>query len=160
MAPHAVPSGTYPHPSRAFPLIGMSAPSRIETGRNGEDIAADYLEKNGYRILDRNYRFEGAEVDIICFEPNERYEHGGELAFVEVKTRRNQAYGSPEEAVSDVKQEKVAKASEAWLHERRMDGSPCRFDVIAITISPRGEPRIEHFKDAFAGPGSFGFFLR
>lgn len=125
------------------------------TGRSGEDRAAAYLEALGYRILDRNYRFEGTEVDIVAFEPAQDYERGGELVFVEVKTRRGTGFGPPEEAISDAKKRSLMKGAEAYLHERRLDGSPCRFDVIGILDSGRGEPEIEHLKDAFWAFGPF-----
>jgi putative endonuclease len=126
------------------------------TGRAGEDLAADYLVSLGYRILERNYRFEGAEVDIVCFEPATEYERGGELVFVEVKTRRGTSFGPPEEAISEAKKRSLIKGAEAYLHERRLDGSPCRFDVIGILHSGNSEPEITHLKDAFWTFGSFG----
>ncbi len=119
-----------------------------ELGDKGEAIAAAYLERLGYRILERQYRFERAEVDLVCFQPAARYEEGGELVFVEVKTRTGFAFGRPEEAIDEEKKRNVIRASEAYLHEQRMDGTPCRFDVIGIVLGT-GEPQIEHFKDAF-----------
>jgi putative endonuclease len=122
--------------------------SNTKFGATGEDIAATYLEKLGYRILERNYRFEKAEVDLICFEPAEIYEQGGELVFVEVKTRKGIGFGLPEEAVTTEKQRNVIKAAKAFLYERHMEGSPCRFDVVGILFK-NGQPKIEHFKNAF-----------
>ncbi|QXD14916.1 YraN family protein [Rhodocaloribacter litoris] len=122
--------------------------STREIGDRGEALAAAYLEKQGYRILERNYRFERAEVDLVCFEPAARYEEGGDLVFVEVKTRTGLGYGRPEEAVSEAKRRSLIKAAEAYLHEHRMDGMPCRFDVVSVLLG-EGEPQIEHFKDAF-----------
>lgn len=121
--------------------------SNVELGNRGEDLAASFLERHGYVILDRNYRFERAEVDLVGFEPAADGK-GGEVVFVEVKTRRGVAYGRPEAAVTADKQHQIAKAAEAFLYERRLEGAPCRFDVIAILL--RGEePEIEHFRDAF-----------
>ena len=119
-----------------------------ETGNTGEAIAADYLMRQGYRILERQYRFLRNEVDLICFEPAEAYEQGGELVFVEVKTRTGLSFGTPEEAVSEKKKEHVIRAAEAYLHENRMDGMPCRFDVVAVLLGT-GEPQVRHHKDAF-----------
>ncbi len=136
--------------------ITMTA-NHIGTGRDGEDIAAEYLEARGFRVMDRNYRFEHAEVDLVCFEPSETYEHGGELVFVEVKTRRGTGFGSPEEAVSEQKQRHIAHAAEAWLHERRLDGSPCRFDVVAVILGRDDRHQIEQIRDAFWAPGLSGF---
>ncbi|GIV58415.1 MAG: YraN family protein [Bacteroidetes bacterium] len=119
-----------------------------DLGTHGEELAAAFLEQQGFRILERNYRFERAEVDLVCFEPAARYEEGGELVFVEVKTRSGLGYGHPEEAVTEEKKRNVIKAAEAYLHENRMDGMPCRFDVVSILIDG-ATPRIEHFRDAF-----------
>ena len=115
------------------------------TGRMGEELAAAHLEDQGYRVFERNYRFERAEVDLVCFEPQEG---GGEVVFVEVKTRRGLGFGQPEDAVDDAKQQHVAKAAEAFLYEYRLEGVPCRFDVISIVLE-EGEPDIRHFKNAF-----------
>ncbi len=122
-------------------------------GDLGEDLAAEYLEAKGYRILDRNYRFSREEIDLVCFEPYEDYTKGGELVFVEVKTRRSDAFGRPEESVDRLKQEAIFRTAEAYLHERKLEGSACRFDVIAITIGKGVAPEIEHFDNAF---GYFG----
>lgn len=119
-----------------------------ELGDRGEALAAEFLEKKGYRVLARQYRFERAEVDLVCFEPATRYEDGGELVFVEVKTRSGLQFGRPEDAITEEKKRNVIRASEAYLHEQRMDGTPCRFDVIGIMLGD-GKPQIEHFKDAF-----------
>ncbi len=122
-------------------------------GDRGEAIAAAYLESKGYRVLERQYRFERAEVDLVCFEPAPRYEDGGELVFVEVKTRSGTGFGRPEEAVDAEKKRNMVRAAGAYLHENRMDGMPCRFDVIGIVLG-RGKPEIEHFRDAFWVPGT------
>lgn len=120
----------------------------LSTGVQGEDLAVAYLEGKGYRVLDRNYRFSREEIDIVAFLPAERYEDGGELVFVEVKTRSGHGFGRPEAAVDKPKQEAIMRTAEAYLHERRLVGSPARFDVIAIMLGT-GEPAIEHFENAF-----------
>lgn len=118
-------------------------------GDRGEALAASFLEEQGYVILERNYRFERAEVDLVCFEPAASYERGGELVFVEVKTRSGTGFGRPEEAVTPAKQRSLVRAAGAYLHERRLEGSPCRFDVLSIVLRPGRPPRIEHLKHAF-----------
>lgn len=139
----------------------MPDPSRSETagafGRRAESLAADFLEAKGYRIMERNYRFNREEVDLICFQPYPRYEDGGELVFVEVKARRGLGFGRPEDAVTADKQRAIFRVAEAYLHETRLNGSIVRFDVVAVTEDPRAreaEPQIEHFENAF---GMFGF---
>lgn len=123
--------------------------SPSETGRTGEALAAAYLEERGFRVMDRNYRFERSEVDIVCFLPAPRYEDGGELVFVEVKTRRGTGFGLPEEAIGAEKKRHLVKAARAWLYERRMEGTPCRFDVVSILLRSRAEPEIHHIENAF-----------
>lgn len=124
--------------------------STKQVGDRGEQIAAAYLEQQGYRILERNYRFEHAEVDLVCFEPADQYEQGGELVFVEVKTRTGLGFGRPEEAVTEKKKRHLVHASRAFLYERKLDGAPARFDVIGIVLRNGGrDPEIEHFKHAF-----------
>lgn len=122
--------------------------STKQTGDKGEALAAAFLEERGFIILDQQYRFERAEVDLVCFEPAEEYERGGDLVFVEVKTRRGLGFGRPEAAVNEEKQRNLLRAAEAYLHERRLDGSPCRFDVVTVMLT-EGEPQIEHIKNAF-----------
>ena len=122
------------------------------TGDRGEAIAANFLEAKGYRIIERNYRFNREEVDLVCFQPYEDYTQGGELVFVEVKTRRGLGFGRPEDAVTLDKQEAIMRVAEAYLHETRLEGALARFDVIAVLLGG-GEPAIEHFENAF---GMFG----
>ena len=125
----------------------MPSPSQ-QFGTRGEKIAAAYLEARGYRVLDVNYRFQKAELDIVCFLPSEKYEEGGELVFVEVKTRSNRTYGRPEDAVDSAKQKNLIRAARAFLYERRLEGSPCRFDVVAVSDAET-DPEIEHIESAF-----------
>lgn len=118
------------------------------TGDLGEDLAARFLEAKGYRILERNYRFNREEVDLVCFEPYADYTQGGELVFVEVKARRGLGFGRPEEAVTPAKQQAIKRVAEAYLHETKLEGALVRFDVVAIVLG-HGEPAIEHFENAF-----------
>lgn len=119
--------------------------SKISTkasGDKGERLAVHYLENKGYTILEQNYRFEEAEVDIIAHQ-------GHEIIFVEVKRRTSLSFGYPEDAVTDGKKRRIAKAAEAWLYERKMDGAPVRFDVISILSKSETEHKIRHFENAF-----------
>ncbi len=130
----------------------MADRSTKTTGDLGEAVAADFLKAKGYRVIERNYRFNREEVDLVCFQPYEDYTQGGELVFVEVKARRGLGYGRPEEAVTRDKQEAIMRVAEAYLHETKLEGALVRFDVIAVLLSD-GEPEIEHFENAF---GMFG----
>ena len=120
-----------------------------EFGDRGEEIAAAYLKDQGYVILDRNYRFQRAEIDLVCLAPLRDAGDSPELVFAEVKTRSGLSHGYPEEAVSTSKQRHLVRAARAYLHERRLEASPCRFDVISILLPRRGDPEIVHFERAF-----------
>jgi putative endonuclease len=120
----------------------MNEKSTREKGQEGEKIAIAYLESKEYTLLERNYFFEHAEVDIVA--------HDGKcIVFVEVKMRKNTTFGEPAEFVTKKKQKLVMKAAKACLYERKMAGSPVRFDVIAIVKQPGGAPDIQHFEHAF-----------
>ena len=121
----------------------MTDKSTREIGDEGEDLAVAYLESKGYTILERNYHFEHAEVDIVAYD-NESY-----IVFVEVKKRSSNRYGEPEPYIDDDKKENVYKAAEAWVYERKMDGAPVRFDVISIVQEANEAPEIKHFENAF-----------
>jgi len=114
------------------------------TGSLGENIAASYLAGRGYRILERNFRCRGGEVDIIARDPAD-----GSLVFVEVKARRGLSYGAPQLAVSPFKQRQISKAALTWLSMKRLHDSNGRFDVIAILLSDDGGQSIEHIVNAF-----------
>ena len=115
--------------------------SRKHRGAVGESVAARFLQDQGLVILQRNYRFERGEIDIVAQE-------GDELVFVEVKSRRSKSFGEPEEAVTQKKQEQIRKVAEGYLYEHAAENSPCRFDVVAI-IFDNGEAQISHLKNAF-----------
>lgn len=120
----------------------MSSKSTREKGREGEDLAAAYLESKGYTILEKNYFFQRAEVDIVAYDEKA-------IVFVEVKMRENTDFGEPAEYVTEKKKKQIYKATEAWLYERKMDGSPVRFDVVAIVKPENEAPDIQHFEHAF-----------
>ncbi len=120
----------------------MSSKSMREIGREGEDLAAAYLESKGYTVLEKNYFFQRAEVDIVAYDETA-------IVFVEVKMRKNTDFGEPAEYVTEKKKKRIYKASEAWLYERKMEGSPVRFDVVAIVKPENQAPDIQHFEHAF-----------
>jgi len=113
----------------------------IRTGKRGEELAAACLREAGYRILDRNYRCLFGEIDIVA-------EEGGSLVFVEVKSRRSDAYGPPQLAIGRQKQKKISRASLHYLSEKRLNPRRVRFDVVAIRMTPAGN-RVELIRDAF-----------
>lgn len=113
-----------------------------QIGNEGEDIAAAYLEAKDWIIIDRNYFFEKAEVDIVATDRNY-------IIFVEVKSRSDIYFGRPEEYVTPEKEANIKKAAEAWVYERKMETAVVRFDVISIILHDKKAPEIEHFEDAF-----------
>jgi putative endonuclease len=114
------------------------------TGELGEEIASNFLTDRGYRILERNFRCKGGEVDIIVRDPCDK-----SLAFIEVKTRRGLSYGVPQLAVTPFKQRQISKAALTWLSKNRLHDTNARFDVIAIMLHTDGEHAVEHIKNAF-----------
>lgn len=121
-----------------------------ELGKLGEDLAVDYLRKNGYTILNTNWTFQKAEIDIIAKIENT-------LAIVEVKTRSSLEFGLPQDFVKPKKIQLLVKAVNAYVTERDLDVN-VRFDIIAITASVRPSVSghkegksfaIEHLIDAF-----------
>ena len=111
-------------------------------GAEAEELAAAYLESKDFFIVDRNYSFERAEVDIVAYD-------GSVIVFIEVKMRTNTKFGNPVEAIDEKKIASIQKAAEAWIYERRMDGYPVRFDVVAIMEEMGSAPDITHLQDAF-----------
>jgi putative endonuclease len=113
----------------------------VELGRRGEAMAASYLGRLGYKILQRNVQTRFGEIDLICLD-------GDRVVFVEVKSRKSQAFGAPELAVGFEKQQKLSRAASVVLMERHWEDRRARFDVLAITWEGQ-TTRIDHIKDAF-----------
>jgi putative endonuclease len=121
----------------------MTASSR-SLGAEGEARAARYLERRGWRILARNARAAGVEIDLIVLR-------AGVLAFVEVKTRRSRVAGAPEEAVDRRKQARLVRGAAGWLRENRARGRRLRFDVIVCERDAQGGWQLRHLAGAFDG---------
>lgn len=114
---------------------------RKKIGNQGEDIAVRYLQQQGYRILNRNYYSRYGEIDVIC-------EYNRVIIFVEVKTRRSERYGSAEESVTRVKQERLRKTALHYLQQRNQPFKEMQFDVITVRLGGP-KPVINHIKNAF-----------
>lgn len=112
-------------------------------GINGEDIAAAYLVRCGYSVLDRNWHSGHKELDLIARKDDE-------LVIVEVKTRSSTDYGTPEEAVDSRKIRRIVSAADAYVRLKALD-LHVRFDIITIVIN-EGEPSVVHIEDAFFPP--------
>ncbi len=108
-------------------------------GDAGEAIAAEYLKGSGYEIIDRNFRTELGEIDIIAAGE-------GYLIFVEVKTRLNENHGYGAEAVNFRKRRKINEVASQYLKKYRLYNQAVRFDIIEVYTEDK---RVEHIKDAF-----------
>ena len=111
-----------------------------DLGKQGEELAAAYLEKKGYRILEKNWRQWRHEIDIIALS-------GKYLVVVEVKTRQSNFFGEPETAVTREKQKSLIRAANAYIRYRNLQDE-VRFDIVSVIISNTGE-KIHHIEDAF-----------
>jgi putative endonuclease len=121
-------------------------------GQRGEDAAARFLCRRGYRIVDRGHRSQHGELDLVALD-------GQTVVFVEVKTRTTAEMGEPGEAVDADKQRRLTRLALGWLKKNGLLEQPARFDVVAVTW-PDGawRPTVEHHRDAFAASGWQGFF--
>ncbi len=121
---------------------GGNANNDQKTGSQGENIAVSFLEKQGYTVLARNYRQRFGEIDIVA-------EERGVLVFIEVKTRKNERYGNPFEAVDTRKQQKLSKMAQHYISYNKMEDSDARFDVVAVRLNQDCHPEVELIRDAF-----------
>ena len=113
--------------------------SNRELGKHGEDLACKFLEKNGYKIIERNKSFSKfCEIDIIAQIKNT-------LVFVEVKTRKTNSFGSPLEAITKTKYSHIRQGALTYLGENSKKFSNFRIDAIGITLEPKVE--IKHLQN-------------
>lgn len=115
--------------------------SRQQFGKKSEDLAVIHLKKNGYRIIQRNYRTKLGEIDIIAKDRKT-------LVFVEVKARKTYRFGNPKWAVTPKKQRSISMVALNYLKAMKMDSVKARFDVVSI-MSIDDNPQIEIIKNAF-----------
>ena len=132
-------------------LINPARDSRKRLGNAGEECAAQFLEKQGYQILDRQARWRFGEIDLIAL-------HVQIVVFVEVKTRSSLAAGHPTESITKAKQNRITRSALRFLKRRRWLNRAARFDVVSIIWPANGgEPLIQHYLNAFE-PTGFGQF--
>jgi putative endonuclease len=122
-------------------MAGLGHRTTSDLGKEGEEIARRYLREGGLTILQSNYRWVRAEVDIVA-------EEGEVLVFCEVKMRTNDRYGAPEYAITPKKQRQVKKAALGYLTEHKIRDRICRFDVVAIEQFGTAT-EIRHLRNAF-----------
>ncbi|MFL1012388.1 YraN family protein [Flavisericum labens] len=111
-----------------------------QLGKKGEQLAVDVLLKNGYDVIERNYRFDKAEVDVIA-------QKNDTLAIIEVKTRSTTDFGNPQDFVKPKQIQRLVKAVNEYVTVNELDVE-VRFDIIAIVKEGKGY-RIEHLENAF-----------
>jgi putative endonuclease len=113
-----------------------------DLGMWGEDLAAKFLSKKGYKIVARGYRFHRGEIDIIAHDRRS-------LVFVEVKTRTSVNFGQPEESVTPSKQRQLRKIAQAYLVVNSLHDVACRFDIVSLWLDKEGNPHMTHILNAF-----------
>lgn len=111
---------------------------RQQLGKDGEDLATQYLEQKGYEIIQRNFECKQGEIDIIAKDKEE-------YVFIEVKTRQNFHYGIPSEAVDERKQKHIWNATEYYIYLHKLENKYIRIDVIEI-YKKKGKFYINHIK--------------
>jgi putative endonuclease len=114
---------------------------KLLLGKEGERLAERYLQKKGYKLVERNYRCTAGELDLIVLDQRV-------VVFVEVKTRTGQGFGTPLEAVEFRKQRKIIRAAQFFLAVRGLQQRDARFDVVGVSWAGR-EPVVEHIENAF-----------
>jgi len=115
--------------------------SRAEIGALGEQLAVDYLDQMGLRVLTRNWRCRYGELDIVAADDATRA-----VVFVEVKTRTGEQYGGVEQAVTPAKVRRLRRLAGLWLAQQQGSWASVRIDVIAIRIGRRRTPEITHIQ--------------
>jgi putative endonuclease len=114
----------------------------VTFGKTGEDLACAELQRRGYEIIARRYRRRYGELDIVARD-------GSTLVFVEVKTRDGRQFGDGCDAVTAIKQRRMASVALDYMARHRILECPCRFDVVSIHLE-HGEPQIELYQNAFS----------
>lgn len=121
----------------------MVSKKHLYLGASGEETAANFLKENGYKIIVRNYKTKLGEIDIIAKDKDT-------FAFIEVKTRRSNRFGSkPLEAISKVKQKQISKAALNFIRKNNLLDKKARFDVISVIYSTNDKCGLELIKNAF-----------
>ena len=112
-------------------------------GKFGEEKACIFLEKNGYEIVDRNFRCKQGEIDIIAKDLSKN-----ELVFIEVKTRLNFNFGQPAQSVNYIKQKHILNVSKYYLYKNSIENTFIRYDIIEVFVK-NSEFQINHLKQIF-----------
>jgi len=119
----------------------------LKTGRLGEDLAEKFLASRGMRVLDRNYRTQHGELDLVC-------KAGDTLVFVEVKTRKAGSRAAPHQALTQAKRTRLARAAAQYLSATGNWDAPCRFDLVEVVAPGAPDQALRHIENAFILDGS------
>jgi putative endonuclease len=117
-------------------------------GSQAERAAEQELRRQGYRVVARNVRIAGGEIDLVAL-------NGGTVCFVEVRSRGDGDLGSALESVGSAKRRQLTKLARAFLHQRGLESAPARFDVVAVVPDPAGGYRVSITADAFPAQGRY-----
>lgn len=115
----------------------MAVKDRV--GSYGEQVAVNHLQRNGFVVLDRNWRCDIGEIDVVARE-------GDCLVVVEVKTRRSDRFGSPAEAVTAAKLARLRRLAARWIADSGIHPPRVRIDVLAVRPQPSGAAKVEHLR--------------
>ncbi|MDR0347796.1 MAG: YraN family protein [Coriobacteriales bacterium] len=115
---------------------------RKELGNQGEEIACAFLKNGGAKIIERNWKCQAGEADVIARE-------GEDLVFIEVKTRTSASAGFPEDAVTRKKRQRYEKIAMEYLFSHNLPSARVRFDVMSLLLSEDGKTFLRHHRDAY-----------
>ena len=119
-------------------------------GQRGEQLAVDYLRRQGFRIQQQNYRCRSGEIDIIAWD-------GPTLVFVEVKTKSQSAFVAPQVMVDRHKQKKIVQVAMTYVQQQALQNVALRFDVVAVTLLRGGSPEVTYVPAAFVPSAYFSY---
>jgi putative endonuclease len=116
--------------------------SKLNSGKEAEGLAAAYLKKRGFKIIEKNYRTKLGEIDIIGKDKDC-------ICFIEVRSRNTDNFGTPEDSITRRKQNRIMKAALFYIKKHGLEDADCRFDVVCVVKSKGGAPGIDLIKNAF-----------
>ena len=122
-------------------MIDKKRTSKRKIGDLGETVAENFLRQQGYVIIEKNFYYQHGEIDIIAKE-------GDTLVFIEVKFRRSERFGSPEESVTPKKQELLRRTAEGYVASKNLPDTDCRFDVVSVVMKD-GKAECHILKNCF-----------
>lgn len=122
-------------------MIRKGKTSKRKIGDAGETVAENFLRQQGYAVIEKNFYYQHGEIDIIAKE-------GDTLVFIEVKSRRSERFGAPEESVTPKKQELLRRTAEGYVSSKNLPNMECRFDVVSVLMKD-GKAECRILKNCF-----------